>query len=123
MDLEHDIHFFAGTHSLEWLRYRATLSDGSRLDIEARPLVRPWAYRGTGYDRGYHDGRGLGAQRGNPAPEYDVYDLSHPEIVRDAQGAVIGAGHREQPVVITVNGVRGCGYCPVMVCETLIGMA
>jgi hypothetical protein len=123
VDLEHDIRFFAGTHALEWLRYRVTLSDDSRLDIEAEPLVRAWAYRGTGYDRGYRDGRGLGAQRGNPPPEYDVYDLSDPEIVRDAGGAVIGPGHREQPVVITVNGRRSFGYFPVMVFETLIGMA
>ena len=123
VDLEHDIRFFEGTNALEWLRYRVALSDGSTLDIEARPLVRAWAYRGTGYDRGYDDGRGLGAQRGNPAPEYDVYDLSHPEIVRDRSGAVIGPGHREQPVAITVNGKPGFGYFPVMVFETLIGMA
>ncbi|MET0547042.1 MAG: hypothetical protein ABWZ40_12090 [Caulobacterales bacterium] len=117
------LEFFPGTRAVKALRYDVELSDGSRLDVIGEPAIRAWAYAGTGYDKGYNDGRGLGAQRGNLIPEYDVYDLSHPEIVRNAAGAVIGSGHREQAVKLTVNGEACVGHFPVMVFDTLPGMS
>lgn len=119
---EHDITFVEGTKAVERLRYAITLSDGSTLDIAGEPSIRAWAYRGTGYDRGYNDGLGLGAQRGNLVPEHDVYDLSHVEIARDAAGNSIPPGHREQPVRLTVNGVPAMGHFPVMLFDTQPGM-
>jgi len=119
---DHDIRFVPGTKAVESLTYRVTLSDGQVLEIEAEPALRAWAYRGTGYDRGYNDGKGLGAQRGNLAPERDEYDLSHPEIVRDPQGQEIASGHREQPVRVRINGEPSFGHFPVMLFDTQPGM-
>ena len=119
---DHDITFAPGTKAVESLRYRVALSDGTELDIQGEPSIRAWAYRGSGYDRGYNDGLGLGAQRGNLTPEHDVYDLSHMEKVLDAAGEEIPPGHREQPVRLTVNGVPTMGHFPVMLFDTQPGM-
>lgn len=121
-EFDHDIGFHPGTHAVEHLRYAITLSDGSKIDIEGEPAIRAWAYKGTGYDLGYNDGRGLGAQRGN-VMEYDVYDMSHVEQVRNAAGELTGPGHREQPVKLKVNGEPCLGHFPVMVFDTLPGMS
>ena len=118
---EHDIKFFSNSKAVESLHYTVTLSDGSTLDIRGEPSIRAWAYRGTGYDRGYNDGLGLGAQRGNLVPEHDVYDLSHPEIVRNLAGEPIPPGHREQPIRLTVNGQPAMGHFPVMLFDTQPG--
>lgn len=119
---EHDISFIEGTQAVEKLRYAITLSDGSTIEIEGEPAVRAWAYRGTGYDRGFNDGLGLGAQRGNLAPEYDIYDLAHAQIVKDLAGNVIPAGHREQPMRVRINGAQASGHFPVMIFDRQPGM-
>lgn len=112
--LEHEIRFIPGTRSYEELSYKITLADGMVLDVEAEPATRPWAYSGTGYDGGYDDRKGLGAERGPSLLEHDVYDLAHPEEVRDMAGNLIPPGHREQPVRLTVNGKPGFGHFPVI---------
>jgi hypothetical protein len=112
--LEHQISFIPGTRSYHDLTYVVSLEDSNKLEIKAEPLVPPWAYRGTGYEGGYNDGKGLGATRGNDLLEWDIYDLSHPGIVLDQDGNQIAPGHREQPVKLTVNGQAGFGHFPVM---------
>ena len=112
LDVSHDISFIAGTRAYDHARHRLILEDGRVLEVEAEPLGRAWAYRGTGYSNGYHDGRGLGAWRGDVV-EHDVYDLSHPEdVLVDGSPAV--AGHREQPVRLVVDGAASLGHLPVM---------
>jgi hypothetical protein len=111
-DVSHEISFIEGTRVYDRLRYRLVLEDDRTLVIDAEPVLRPWAYRGTGYNGGYDDGLGLGAWRGEVL-EHDIYDLSDPEIVL-LDGARSPAGHREQPVLVNVNGERGIGHMPVM---------
>jgi hypothetical protein len=111
-DVTHDISFVPGTRVYDKLHYRVTLEDGQALEIDVEPLLRSWAYRGTGYNGGFDDGLGLGAWRGERL-EHDVYDLSDPEIVL-LDGAPHPPGHREQPARVTVNGAPGLGHMPVM---------
>lgn len=94
------------------LRYKSAQlvfsgEDGSRWEVALEAQLTAWAYRGTGYDRGYNDGLGLGAYRGAYLQETDVYDVSDPEVVRDLTGNPIDCGHREQGALITVNGMQG----------------
>ena len=44
-----------------------------------------------------------------------MYDVSHPEIVRNLDGDPIPSGHREQPARLSVNGKPGFGHLPIMV--------
>jgi hypothetical protein len=110
--VRHAISFVPGTRVYDQLHYELELEDGQVLEIDARPLLRAWAYRGTGYNGGYDDGLGLGASRGEVL-EHDVYDLTDPEIVL-LDGERTASGHREQPVVVSVNGEEGIGHMPVM---------
>ena len=112
VDVTHDVSFIPDTRTYEYVRCTLTLEDGRVLEIEAEPLVRAWAYRGTGYGAGYDDGRGLGAWRGSVV-EHDVYDLAHPEQVI-VDGSSVAPGHREQPVRVWVDGVPAVGHMPVM---------
>lgn len=112
--VEHDISFIEGTRVYDRVTYELTLADNSKLVVEVEPVVRAWAYSGTGYDGGYNDRKGLGASRGSGIIETDVYDVEHPEDVRDEQGQLIPSGHREQPAKVTVNGKTGFGHMVVM---------
>ena len=104
--------FTPGTRRYEHARFRLTLDDGRVLDIEAEPLGRAWAYLGTGYDGGYLDGKGLGAQRGEVL-EHDIYDLSDVERAT-VDGVDHPTGHREQPARVVVDGYETIGHVPVM---------
>ena len=115
VDAEHELTFHEGTRAFSHARVTLTTEDEQRWEIEAEPVLTAWAYKGTGYGTGYHDEKGLGAYRGAYLEETDVYDVSHPEIVRNLQGERIPSGHREQPVRITVNGRAGYGHFPIMV--------
>ena len=110
---EHDIEFHPGTRAYRRARLCLTTADGAKWELEAEPLLTAWAYRGTGYDGGYHDGQGLGVFRGE-ALEHDVYDVSHPEDVGLPDGTTIRPLHREQGVRLTVNGEPGFGHFPIM---------
>ena len=111
--ITHDIDFVPGTRVFRFARLDVELADGDRLQIEAEALLSPWAYKGTGYDNGWNDERGLGFYRG-VRQEADIYDVSHPEYVVLPDGRKIRPGHREQPVKLTVNGVPGLGHLPII---------
>ena len=115
VDMEHDLTFHEGTRAFSHARLVLTTEDEQRWEIEAEPVFTAWAYKGTGYGNGYDDEKGLGAYRGEYLEETDIYDVSHPEIVRNLDGAQIPSGHREQPVRLTVNGKPGFGHLPIMV--------
>ena len=115
VDAEHELTFHEGTRAFSHARVTLTTEDEQRWEIEAEPVLTAWAYKGTGYGTGYDDEKGLGAYRGEYVEESDVYDVSHPEIVRNLQGEQIPSGHREQPVRLTINGKPGYGHFPVMV--------
>jgi hypothetical protein len=112
VDVQHDISFVDGTRDWNELTYRITLADGVKLTLTAEALHSAWAYRGTGYEGGFSDGRGVGVPRGHHI-EHDVLDLRVPgEVSRGGQP--YHPGHREQPARIIVDGRPGLGHLPVM---------
>lgn len=110
--VEHDIDFIRGTRDWSALRYTLFLADGSTLEVEAEALQSAWAYRGTGYENGYDDTKGVGVVRGSVV-ETDVLDLSTAGRVT-REGEPYFPGHREQPARVTINGRTGFGHLPVM---------
>jgi hypothetical protein len=113
VDVQHDVSFVPGTRAFDDVHYELQLEDGRTLKIEAQPVVQPWAYSGTGYSGGYLDGKGLGTYRGEVV-EHDVYDITDTELVL-LNGEPHHAGHREQPVSVTVDGKSGYfGHMPVI---------
>lgn len=113
VDVRHDIEFHPGSRVYRRVVLDIDTSDGVTHRLEAEPVLTAWAYRGTGYDSGFDDGRGLGAFRGEVL-EHDVYDVSHPEDVVLPSSEVIRPMHREQSVRLTFDGVEGFGHLPVM---------
>lgn len=111
--VEPEVTFAPGTSNYQHARILVRLEDGSTTEITAEPLTeRAWAGRGGGYSRGFDDGRGFGARRGEVV-EYDCYDVSEPDEVR-CGGDIVPAGHREQLARLTVDGEPGIGHLPIM---------
>ncbi len=54
-----------------------------------RTIGAPVYMQGGGYWDGFTDGRGRGVFRGESHLEHDVWDISHPTVVRDLDGVVI----------------------------------
>ncbi len=102
VSLEHQLDFYPGTRACVGGMLKVRLVDGNIVDIDIRALLPATCYKGTGYDSGFNDEKGLGLHRGNLV-EYDVYDLSHPEDVQLPDGRVIRPWHREQVSMISVN--------------------
>ncbi|MGM5069123.1 DUF7065 domain-containing protein [Rhodococcus qingshengii] len=110
--VEHDIKFIPGTRDWSTLHYDLYLEDGSHMELEAEALQSAWGYRGTGYENGYEDSKGVGVVRGSLV-ESDVLDLSVAgKVTRD--GEPYFPGHREQPARVTIDGKPGFGHLPVM---------
>jgi hypothetical protein len=116
-EVEVDPQFIDGSRMYARVGARVRAEDGRSFDIEATPLLHPWAYAGTGYDGGFSDGRGLGVPRGELA-EHDVYELVPPEAVL-LDGRPTPSGHREQFAEVRIDGLPTTGYCTVMTRGTL----
>jgi hypothetical protein len=110
--IDHSIDFIPDSRDWSTLTYQLHLADGRQFTIEADALHHPWAYRGTGYENGYFDSRGVGVPRGSVV-ESDRLDLSTPGYVLK-DGVPYFPGHREQPARVRINGVAGLGHLPVM---------
>lgn len=110
--VEHDIEFIEGTRDWRTLVYHLFLADGDKLTLKATALQSAWAYRGTGYESGYSDSRGVGVPRGDLI-ETDRLDLSVPGRVT-RNGESYFPGHREQPARLEINGAPGTGHLAVM---------
>lgn len=113
VDVDHKVEFHPGTRAYERAELTISTSDGRQWLLEAEPVLTAWAYRGTGYDGGFSDGKGLGVYRGSIV-EFDTYDVTHPEQVVCPDGEVIVPMHREQSVRVTLNGEPGYGHLPIM---------
>jgi YD repeat-containing protein len=110
--VEHDIEFVEGTRDWRTARYELSLDDGSTQVVEAAALGWPWAYRGTGYESGFHDSSGVGVGRGELV-EWDVLDLRTPgRVTKD--GEPFFPGHREQPARVTMGEAEGQGHVMVL---------
>jgi len=114
VDVQHDITFRPGTRVFERARVTARSDDGQVWEIEGESIGRPWLYKGSGYDYGYNDERGLGIWRGEWLEEFDVYDVSDHEACLLPDGRVIRPMHREQIARVTVNGRRGLAHFPLL---------
>lgn len=113
VDIDHKVTFKPGTklyrEAVMWLR----LENGTSLEVTAEPATEhAWAARGGGYSRGFADGKGFGARRGD-VTEHDVYDLGEGGAVR-VDGRPVPSGHREQLARLTVNGEPGTGHLPIL---------
>ncbi|MET0985524.1 MAG: hypothetical protein ABW034_08965 [Steroidobacteraceae bacterium] len=112
--LTHDLEFAPGTRACTGGRINAKLTNGEVVQLDITALVPATCYKGTGYDAGFDDERGLGLYRGERV-ERDVYDVSHVENVVLPDGRTIRPWHREVPCTLSVNGgPRGLGYFPVL---------
>lgn len=114
LDVDHEITFIPGTRAYSRAVLDLTVEGGTHHRIEGEPLMTAWAYKGTGYDSGFGDGRGLGVYRGTELVEHDVYGVSDPEQVLLPDGTTIRPVHREQPVRMTFDGAPGFGHFPIM---------
>jgi hypothetical protein len=114
-DVKHDFELFAGTRLFRRGRLEALTTDGETWTIEAESIGRGWLYKGSGYDNGYNDEKGLGVWRGEWLEEYDVYDVSDPEACVLSDGKIIRPMHREQIARVQVNGRPGHAHLPFFV--------
>ena len=90
-----------------------TAADGSRYRIECAVTVPPWVLKGSGYDMGYSDGRGLGVYRGD-VEEGEVLDITRDDLVTVVPGgSPFEHLHREHVVNLRVNGEPGHGNLTV----------
>lgn len=110
--VEAEVDFVGGSRAYSEARLVVTLADGTVMNVVAKPNLQAWAYAGTGYDGGFDDRRGLGAWRGEVV-EHDVYTFVPPDDVH-MNGSSVPPGHREQPVILTVDGRPGLGHLPVI---------
>lgn len=111
--ITHDLTFVPGTRTCSSGRIAVTLRDGRLLELDVETMLPPFCYRGTGYDGGYRDGRGLGVHRGDLI-ESDVYDVSHAEDVILPDGAIIRPWHREAGAIVRMAGEEGLAHFPVL---------
>jgi len=111
--VEHDITFEPGSRIFAKLCIRFTTDDGKVWEGEAEPLGRGWVFKGSGYNNGYDDERGLGFFRGEDLTEIDHYGISHPEDVVFPDGHVGRPLHREQFSRVTVDGKPGQAHSVV----------
>lgn len=111
--VEHEIEFEPGTRVYRRLKMRFTTDDGKQWEGEADALGRGWVFKGSGYNNGYNDERGLGFFRGEDLTEIDVYDITHPEDVVFPDGSVSRPLHREQFAKVIVDGKPGQAHCVV----------
>lgn len=111
--VSHDIDFEPGTRVYRHLAIEFETDDGKVWKGEADPLGRGWVFKGSGYNNGYNDERGLGFFRGENIEERDIYDISHPEDVGMPDGRIIRPLHREQFAKVIVDGKPGQAHCVV----------
>lgn len=111
--VEHEVEFEQDTRIYSGLKIRFTTDDGQEWLGEAEPLGRGWVFKGSGYNNGYNDERGLGFFRGDYLEEKDVYGITNPEDVVFPDGSVGRPLHREQFARVVVNGKPGQAHCVV----------
>ncbi|MCG2621292.1 hypothetical protein LVY72_05115 [Arthrobacter sp. I2-34] len=116
VDGSHEIKFIPGTRLYSTMSIQAKTADGQVWDLDVEAIGRAWVYRGTGYDHGWNDTKGLGAWRGDELTvETDVYGVGDVEETVMPDGGRIRPIHREQPVRVRVRGEEGNGHSPLFV--------
>lgn len=99
--LELEVDLVEGTRRFDQARLLARFESGLVLKLSAQAFAASVVMRGLGYSGGYDDRLGVGVWRGESYQEQDIWDVSHPEAVVDAQGKTSTPWHRIQPVTLT----------------------
>lgn len=84
-----EVTFVDGLARIATSRVSCTRADGVVERFGVRTIGAPVYMQGGGYWDGFTDGRGRGVFRGESHLEHDVWDISHPTVVRDLDGVVI----------------------------------
>jgi hypothetical protein len=112
---EDAVEFQPGTRNCTRARFRLRTHEGSEWIIDAERLGEPIVMRGTGYERGFNDGKGLGVFRGEQHIEFDSYDIAGDPDVRNLRsGEAVHSLQREQIVTVRVNGKPGHGDLTIL---------
>jgi len=83
--IDTDLHFHEGGRRLSGGSFRLTDVEGAIREYEVEDLG--WVYcQGGGYFGGFDDGLGQGVYRGDEHIEGEVWDVSHPTTIVDANG-------------------------------------
>lgn len=118
-EASHNFNILEGTRLYETGHLELVDSEGGEWSIDTTAVGRAWVYKGSGYDHGYNDEKGLGVWRAEWLEEHDVFDTTHPENVVLPDGRHIRPLHREQFAKITVNGKPGFAHTPFISTGTI----
>ena len=110
--VDHELEFYEGGRRVR--RGRFTLLDAEGNDWQYQFEDLGWVYcQGGGYFGGFDDGLGQGVYRGDYHAEGEVWDVSHPTSIVDAEGRVFEFDHdwAENFVRLTQpDGTRGLAH-------------
>jgi hypothetical protein len=109
--VDSDLEFYDGGRRLRSATFRLSDADGGEVEYTARDLG--WVYcQGGGYFGGFDDGLGQGVYRGDLHVEGEVWDVSHPTEIVDADGRRFEFDHAwaENFTLLTSNGRTGLAH-------------
>ena len=118
IDVAHDLRFYEGGRRLRSGVVRLTDADGVQREYTVEDLG--WVYpQGGGYFGGFDDGLGQGVYRGNYHIEGEVWDVSDPTKVVDADGKVFEFDHAwaENFTRLTCAGQEGLAHFECVVIQ------
>jgi hypothetical protein len=110
-NVETDLDFYDGGRRIRSGTFRLTDSDGAQRQYELHDLG--WVYcQGGGYFGGFNDGLGQGVYRGDDHVEGEVWDVSHPTEIVDADGRRFEFDHAwaESFTRLTSEGQTGLAH-------------
>ena len=120
--IDSDLDFYEGGRRLRSGRFRLTDADGAEHDHEVADLG--WVYcQGGGYFGGFDDGLGQGVYRGDYHVEGEVWDVSRPTEVVDADGRSFEFDHAwaENFTLVTNGAARGLAHFECVVIQQAQG--
>jgi hypothetical protein len=107
-NVEHDLTFYDGGRRLSGGTFSLTDADGATHDYRIEDLG--WVYcQGGGYFGGWNDGLGQGVYRGDEYAEGEVWDVSHPTTVVEADGNERTFDHDWAESFVRLTGSAGTG--------------
>lgn len=118
VDVQHELDFYEGGRRLRSGSFRLTDIDGVERSYEVEDLG--WVYsQGGGYFGGFDDGLGQGVFRGDYHAEGEVWDVSHPTRIVDADGTAFEFDHAwaENFVKVTSEGATGLAHFECVVIQ------
>ena len=106
--VDHDLTFYEGGARLSGGTFTLTDDEGGRHEYRIEDLG--WVYcQGGGYFGGWNDGLGQGVFRGEDYFEGEVWDVSHPTTVVDADGNERTFDHDWAESFVRLTGPSGTG--------------